>query len=328
MADRYPLIVDTNTVQEIASGDNLNLSENGIVNAGNIVASGASVTNATVTGILTVGIGTSGAPALVGGNNTVDGISFLAEGRVNISVGGSEAMRITHVNAVGMNTAGIQTTVYQPVISIGDGDQDLSVFDATSDEYYTDRYPLLHIDDSTRRNRNVPGASSLQGGGTQKYGFGPDPNVATASGRMQASLAGAAKIYQVVIPNAQIGYYYCLTRNDVAGYRGLVDVEVSDSVGGATTTVRCGLFGHYGNSTGFTTMAQSSQVSGGGDLGIRFKAVNLQTLGITTTAGAGLAVGWSTISGISTDKAALNITMIGYNAMPNVFFAGTLATTS
>tara|TARA_Y100000004_G_scaffold117281_1_gene131846 strand:- start:338 stop:1300 length:963 start_codon:yes stop_codon:yes gene_type:complete len=320
MADRYPLVVASSTVQELAAGDNLDLQSSNVVNAG-----------ITSTATLKVGIGTSGSPTIVGTANSVDGISFLAEGRVNISVGGSEAMRITHVNAVGMNTVGVQTTVYQPVISIGDGDQDLSVFDGSDPANYTDRYPLLHIDDSSRKNRNVPGAvddNPNAGGGTQKYGFGPDPNVPFASGRMQASLAGAAKIYQVVIPNAHIGHYYCLTRNDVAGYRGLVDVEASDSVGGATSTVRCGLFGHYGNSTGFTTMAQSNQGANGGDMGIRFKSVNLQTLGITTQAGAGLAVGWSTISGISTDKAALNITMIGYNAMPNIFFAGTLATTS
>ena len=317
MADRYPLVVASSTVQELAAGDNLDLQSSNVVNAG-----------ITSTATLKVGIGTSGSPSIVGTANSVDGISFLAEGRVNISVGGSEAMRITHVNAVGMNTVGVQTAVYQPVISIGDGDQDLSVFDGSDPENYTDRYPLLHVDDSTRKNRNVPGAPTFAGGGAQKYGFGPDPNVAYPSGRMQASFAGAAKIYQVVIPNAHIGHYYCLSRNDVAGYRGLVDVEVSDSVGGATTTVRCGLFGHYGNNTGFTTMAKSQQGSGGGDLGIRFKSVNLQTLGITTQAGAGLAVGWSTISGISTDKAALNITMIGYQAMPNIFFAGTLATTS
>lgn len=317
MADRYPLVVASSTVQELAAGDNLNLQSSNVVNAG-IVS----------TATLKVGIGTSGSPTIVGTANSEDGISFLAPGRVNISVGGSEAMRITHVNAVGMNTVGVQTTVYQPVISIGDGDQDLSVFDQSDPDNYTDRYPLLHIDDSTRKNRNVPGAPAGAGGGAQKYGFGPDPNVAYASGRMQASFAGAAKIYQVVIPNAHIGHYYCLARNDVAGYRGLIDVEASDAVGGATTTVRCGLFGHYGNNTGFTTMAKSQQGSSGGDLGIRFKSINLQTLGITTQAGAAVAVGWSTISGISTDKASLNVTMIGYNAMPSIFFAGAFATTN
>lgn len=50
MADRYPLIVDssTNTVKEIPSGDNLNLSGSSIVNA-----TGVNATNANISGVTT-----------------------------------------------------------------------------------------------------------------------------------------------------------------------------------------------------------------------------------------------------------------------------------
>ena len=329
MADRYPLIVDssTSTVKEIASGDNLNLSGNGVVNAGNIDASGVSVTNASVSGILTVGVGTTGSLSLVGGNNTKDGIFFPADGRVSVAAGGSEAIRITHVQAVGMNTVGFQTTVYQPVISIGNGDQDLSPFDSAGEDDYKDRYPLLHIDDSSRRNRNAPGANPNEGGGVQQWGFGSDYVTPVAGGRMQASLASAHKIWQVIIPVAEKGKYYALCRNDVAGFRGTIDVEVSDAVGGATSTLRGGYYGAYGNNTGFTTLAKSvGSSANGGDVGVGFSAITLTTLGIATDAGAGLAVRWTASGSISTDFAALNITLVGYNANVAFFRAGAFAT--
>ena len=42
MADRYPLVVNSSTskIQELPAGNNLNLHNNGIVNAGNITATG------------------------------------------------------------------------------------------------------------------------------------------------------------------------------------------------------------------------------------------------------------------------------------------------
>ena len=42
MADRYPLVVNSSTskIQELPAGGNLNLHSNGIVNAGNITATG------------------------------------------------------------------------------------------------------------------------------------------------------------------------------------------------------------------------------------------------------------------------------------------------
>ena len=47
MADRYPLVVNSSTskIQELPAGNNLNLHNNGIVNAGNITAAGVRWSN-------------------------------------------------------------------------------------------------------------------------------------------------------------------------------------------------------------------------------------------------------------------------------------------
>ena len=81
MADRFPLILNTSTnqIQEIPSGDSLDLTGSGIANAGIITAGnvvvGASTTDlvvtgdARITGILTVG---TGSLTLNGPNNLVN----------------------------------------------------------------------------------------------------------------------------------------------------------------------------------------------------------------------------------------------------------------
>ena len=67
MADRFPLILNTNTnqIQEIPSGDSLDLTGSGIANAGIITAGNVTIGAATtdlvvtgdarITGILTIG---------------------------------------------------------------------------------------------------------------------------------------------------------------------------------------------------------------------------------------------------------------------------------
>ena len=55
MADRFPLIANasTNQIQEIPSGDNLDLSGNGIVNGGDIAVNNITGVAATFTGVVT-----------------------------------------------------------------------------------------------------------------------------------------------------------------------------------------------------------------------------------------------------------------------------------
>lgn len=325
MADRFPLIVDstTGTVKELPSGDNLNLSGSNVVNVGNIGASGnISGANINVTGIVTVGLGTTGTPSIVGPQNNT-GFFFPGNEQIAVSCGGTARVFFGHGSSSGINTVGLQTTKPSSIIAIGDNlelDNLLEGFDdnATS---YQDNYPSLLIN-SLRPP--APGATGAGG----NYGFGSDGITPVAGGRSQFRASSASEISVVIIPRMTQNVFHCLCRNDVAGFRGTIDITLSDSVGGATSTVRHGLFGHYGNSTGFTTMAKSQQDVNGGDLGIGFSAITLSSLGISTDAGAGLAFRWTTISGISTTIVSAEVTLTGSSAMVKAFRAGTATSLS
>ena len=85
MANRFPLIANpsSNSIQEIPSGDNLDLNSNGIVNAGVITASsfsgsGASLTNLTGAGANTYGNSSATPVIVVDANGRITGISTVA----------------------------------------------------------------------------------------------------------------------------------------------------------------------------------------------------------------------------------------------------------
>ena len=119
MADRFPLILNTSTnqIQEIPSGDSLDLTGSGIANAGIITAGnvtiGAATTdlivdgNARVTGILTIG---TGSLTLDGPNNLVNVGTALTLGHTqglqfhtqNLHSAGFE---VNQINATGVITA-------------------------------------------------------------------------------------------------------------------------------------------------------------------------------------------------------------------------------
>ena len=101
MADYFPLIVDAanSTIDELPAGDNLNLANSGIVNAGNITASffigdGSQLTN--------VPIGTS----LSNGNSSVN--IPAANGNVNVNVSGNANILV--ITGTGVNVAGTLNT--------------------------------------------------------------------------------------------------------------------------------------------------------------------------------------------------------------------------
>lgn len=325
MADRFPLIVDstTGTVKELPSGDNLNLSGSNVVNVGNIGASGnISGANINVTGIVTVGLGTTGTPSIVGPQNNT-GFFFPGNEQIAVSCGGTARVFFGHGSSSGINTVGLQTTKPSSIIAIGDNlelDDLLQGFDSASNAV-SDDYPSLLINSFRPA---APGATGQPG----NYGFGSDGITPVAGGRSQFRASSASEISVVIIPRMQQNVFHCLCRNDVAGFRGTIDITLSDSVGGATTTVRHGLFGHYGYSTGFTTMAKSQEGANGGDLGIGFSAITLTSLGITTDSGSGLAFRWTTISGISTTFVSAEVTLTGYSAAVKSFRAGTATSLS
>lgn len=85
MANRFPLIANSssNSIQEIPSGDNLDLNLNGIINAGVITASsfsgsGASLTNLTGAGASTYGNSSATPVIVVDANGRITGISTVA----------------------------------------------------------------------------------------------------------------------------------------------------------------------------------------------------------------------------------------------------------
>lgn len=325
MADRFPLIVDstTGTVKELPSGDNLNLSGSNVVNVGNIGASGnISGANINVTGIVTVGLGTTGTPSIVGPQNNT-GFFFPGNEQIAVSCGGTARVFFGHGSSSGINTVGLQTTKPSSIIAIGDNlelDDLLQGFDSSSNAV-SDNYPSLLINSFRPA---APGATGQPG----NYGFGSDGITPVAGGRSQFRASIASEISVVIIPRMTKNVFHCLCRNDVGGFRGTIDITLSDSVGGATTIVRHGLFGHYGNNTGFTTMAKSQEGANGGDLGIGFSAINLTSLGISTDAGSGLAFRWTTISGISTTIVSAEVTLTGFQSTVKEFRAGTATSLS
>ena len=120
MADRFPLILNTsnNQIQEIASGDNLDLTGSGISNAGIITAGNVTIGAATtdlivtgdarVTGILTIG---TGSLTLNGPNNLVNVGTALTLGHTqglqfhtqNLHSAGFE---VNQINVSGASTIG------------------------------------------------------------------------------------------------------------------------------------------------------------------------------------------------------------------------------
>jgi len=125
MANRFPLIANSsaNQIQELAVGDNLDLTGSGISNVGNINASGISTLgntvvgggttqlivtgNARITGILTIG---TSSITLDGSNNQVNvGTGVTLHHTNGVQVGGntlhSTVLTVNNINASGVVTA-------------------------------------------------------------------------------------------------------------------------------------------------------------------------------------------------------------------------------
>ena len=107
MADRFPLIANSssNQIQELATGDTLDLTGNQIDNAVNVKATGIVTFSNTTSSTST----TTGA-LIVGGGVGIAGSVFIGE---NLSVGGTVTYEdVTNVDSVGLITAqsGIKLT--------------------------------------------------------------------------------------------------------------------------------------------------------------------------------------------------------------------------
>jgi len=125
MADRYPLIVDnvTNTVKEIPSGDNLNLSGSGIVNVGNLDLDSLTLTGGT--GVAS----TTGADVKIDGSVGITKRLYLRRpGSGAVSATDSQPGPILLIEndrlvaiATNISTVGIATTVGNDSFYVGAG---------------------------------------------------------------------------------------------------------------------------------------------------------------------------------------------------------------
>ena len=134
MANRFPLIANSsaNQIQELAAGDNLDLTSSGISNVGNIYSVGVSTLgntvvggattqlvvtgNARVTGILTIG---SSSVTIDGSNNQVNvGTGVTIHHTNGVQVGSNTL----HSTGLTLNTAGIGTTSPKSTLDVLGGD--------------------------------------------------------------------------------------------------------------------------------------------------------------------------------------------------------------
>lgn len=291
MADRYPLVVASSVVQELAAADNLDLTNSGIVNATSIGA-----TNIVVSGIVTagtkivVGGGTTQTPSVTASDSDT-GLFFPANDTVVIGAAGSERIKFTY----SQDDSGSNF----PLIAIDNPDMRRFTVGIPTNTSETADTPLLFINDGYRL-APVGSAYSFASGGywPKNIGIG-------TSGRWNASLGPNLNASQLVIPYMKQNVWYKANRADVAGFVGLMNVSVTDAdpdLGGTTTMVRFGMLGHYGPNTGFTTMSKRFNGSYGGDMstGIGFSVVGSTTY-----------VRWSTISGVTTNAVSMAIGFFG-----------------
>jgi len=96
MANRFPLVVASSTVQEIASGDNLDLSGVGIVSLTSLESTSVKVGSAiTITASnIQVSLANTGNPTFRSGVSTDTGISIPSQNNVNISIGGTSGLDV------------------------------------------------------------------------------------------------------------------------------------------------------------------------------------------------------------------------------------------
>ena len=227
MADRFPLIANSsaNQIQEIASGDNLDLNGNDIVNANDIAARNITGVAATFTGVLTyedvtnidtIGIVTArtGIKVLAGGIDAVgivtvsegtnlDGFK-VEEGNIDSSTGLNGEFDFLledgHIQTYSSATAGN----YQPDFKVSSSKSLSSIMDvgdvvtctlmvASSSHYLTSA--SIKIDDSASNLDidNVGGSapSSANGSGYDIYSFTIQKTAATPAYHIIVNTLGA-----------------------------------------------------------------------------------------------------------------------------------------
>ena len=303
MADRFPLIANssTNQIQEIPSGDNLNLDSNGIVNVGVITASGFS-------GPVVAGAGTS---------NIVSGIATYTQVRVGGDTTHSEKLVVTgNARVTGILTVGTGSLTIT--------DRDINAAGVTTASNFKTGSTNVHSVGVEAAGINVLGGDTPIGAGSTIYNSGAAifTGIITAPSAVftgNVSIAGTLT-YEDVTSIDSIGII--TARSDIRANGNIVG-DNATNVSGINNVTATAFYGNGANLTGIdatkiitgntqvqtidtgsdghvkisTEGGERFRVSSGGQIGL--SGANYGSSGqVLTSQGSGSAAAWTTVIGV------------------------------
>ena len=303
MADRFPLVANssTNQIQEIPSGDNLNLDSNGIVNVGVITASGFS-------GPVVAGAGTS---------NIVSGIATYTQVRVGGDTTHSEKLVVTgNARVTGILTVGTGSLTIT--------DRDINAAGVTTAANFKTCSTNVHSVGVEAAGINVLGGDTPIGAGSTIYNSGAAifTGIITAPSAVftgNVSIAGTLT-YEDVTSIDSIGII--TARSDIRANGNIVG-DNATNVSGINNVTATAFYGNGANLTGIdatkiitgntqvqtidtgsdghvkisTEGGERFRVSSGGQIGL--SGANYGSSGqVLTSQGSGSAAAWTTVIGV------------------------------
>jgi len=303
MADRFPLIANssTNQIQEIPSGDNLNLDSNGIVNVGVITASGFS-------GPVVAGAGTS---------NIVSGIATYTQVRVGGDTTHSEDLVVTgNARVTGILTVGTGSLTIT--------DRDINAAGVTTASNFKTGSTNVHSVGVEAAGINVLGGDTPIGAGSTIYNSGAAifTGIITAPSAVftgNVSIAGTLT-YEDVTSIDSIGII--TARSDIRANGNIVG-DNATNVSGINNVTATAFYGNGANLTGIdatkiitgntqvqtidtgsnghvkviTEGGERLRISNGGQIGL--SGANYGSSGqVLTSQGSGSAAAWTTVIGV------------------------------
>ena len=303
MADRFPLVANssTNQIQEIPSGDNLNLDSNGIVNVGVITASGFS-------GPVVAGAGTS---------NIVSGIATYTQVRVGGDTTHSEDLVVTgNARVTGILTVGTGSLTIT--------DRDINAAGVTTASNFKTGSTNVHSVGVEAAGINVLGGDTPIGAGSTIYNSGAEifSGIITAPSAVftgNVSIAGTLT-YEDVTSIDSIGII--TARSDIRANGNIVG-DNATNVSGINNVTATAYYGNGANLTGIdatkiitgntqvqtidtgsnghvkviTEGGERLRISNGGQIGL--SAANYGSSGqVLTSQGSGSAAAWTTVIGV------------------------------
>ena len=303
MADRFPLVANssTNQIQEIPSGDNLNLDSNGIVNVGVITASGFS-------GPVVAGAGTS---------NIVSGIATYTQVRVGGDTTHSEDLVVTgNARVTGILTVGTGSLTIT--------DRDINAAGVTTASNFKTGSTNVHSVGVEAAGINVLGGDTPIGAGSTIYNSGAAifTGIITSPSAVftgNVSIAGTLT-YEDVTSIDSIGII--TARSDIRANGNIVG-DNATNVSGINNVTATAFYGNGANLTGIdatkiitgntqvqtidtgsnghvkviTEGGERLRISNGGQIGL--SGANYGSSGqVLTSQGSGSAAAWTTVIGV------------------------------